>query len=319
MRTADPAPAFDSVIRWGSQRARTGPWRGDHRVALLTPLPDAPAPTAEFVRRCLATLAERGYSHVVTGALAPSEQAGFLAAGFGVGERLHLLAHDLRSVGPERRRDGPGWGKDGPGRRALRRAHRRDRPAVLAVDAVAFEPFWRLDDAGLDDALAATPAARFRVAVAEGDVVGYAVTGRAGRRGYVQRLAVHPDAARRGYGSALVLDGLAWLQRWGCSRALVNTQVRNASALALYERLGFRPEPAGLAVLTAGLGGSGPGRDGRFGAAGGPAVGRGARGEEGRDAKPGPAHGGAPGRRGGDANEAPAGARAPRRPPRDEA
>ena len=255
MRTADTEP--DRVIRWGSQRARTGPWRGDRRVAFLTPLPDAPVPSAEFVRRCLATLAERGFERVVTGALAPDEQPGFLSAGFEVSEHLHLLAHDLRAgrwrdAGPSglpSRRAASGL----PSRRALRRASRADRAAVLATDVAAFEPFWRLDDAGLDDALAATPSVRFRVAAVDGRVVGYAITGRAGRRGYVQRLAVHPDAARQGHGRALVLDGLAWLRRWGCSQALVNTQAHNAAALGLYERLGFRQEPVGLSVLTVGF------------------------------------------------------------------
>ena len=46
---------------------------------------------------------------------------------------------------------------------------------------------------------AATPSARFRVATrgqGDGEVVGYAVTGRAGPRGYLQRLAVAPAAQR---------------------------------------------------------------------------------------------------------------------------
>ena len=85
--------ASADVIRWGRERARTGRWRGDAEVAFINPMPDAPLPSAEFLRRCLDTLAARGYHRVVTGALSPLEQAGFLAAGFGVEQRLHLLAH----------------------------------------------------------------------------------------------------------------------------------------------------------------------------------------------------------------------------------
>ena len=43
-----------------------------------------------------------------------------------------------------------------------------------------------------------------------------------------------------------------WHHR-GARRAVVNTQEGNAAALALYEALGFRPEPAGLDVLGAPL------------------------------------------------------------------
>lgn len=229
------------VIRWGEERARTGPWRGDHRVAYLTPVPDAPVPSAAFVRRCCEQLAARGYVRAVTGALSPTEQGGFLAAGFRIEKQLHLLAHDLRDL------PAPAVAE-----RLLRRARLADRPAVLWVDAAAFPPFWRLDDAGLDEALRATPHARFRVTGAP-DVVGYAITGRSGRRGFLQRLAVHPDHQGRGCGRALVLDGLRWLRRWRAGHAVVNTQLENDGALALYESLGFHREPSGLSVLSTGL------------------------------------------------------------------
>jgi GNAT superfamily N-acetyltransferase len=80
-------------------------------------------------------------------------------------------------------------------------------------------------------------------------LVGYHVTGRAGSLGYLQRLAVHPDVHGRGLGTALVGDALDWCARRGCSSVLVNTQEINQRALSLYEHLGFRPEPPGLAVL----------------------------------------------------------------------
>jgi ribosomal protein S18 acetylase RimI-like enzyme len=119
---------------------------------------------------------------------------------------------------------------------------------VLALDATAFQPFWRLDGTGLDEALRATPFARFRTAV-DGEVTGYAISGRAGTQGYLQRLAVHPSHQRRGIGRALVLDGLHWMRRRAVVRAAVNTQLENDAALALYRGLGFRLQPAGLAVL----------------------------------------------------------------------
>lgn len=228
------------VIRWGRERVRTGPWRGDHEVAYLSPLPDAPVPSAVFVRRCLDQLAERGFQRVITSALSPAEQAGFLGAGFEVHEHLHLLGHDLRHIP---RADTS----------ALRRAGADDHPAVLAVDARAFPSFWRIDEASLDEALHATPNSRFRVGTGPDGITGYAVTGRAGRRGFLQRLAVDPDSQRRGLGRALCVDALRWLRRWRADEAVVNTQMGNEAALALYESLGFRREAAGLSVLSAAL------------------------------------------------------------------
>jgi ribosomal protein S18 acetylase RimI-like enzyme len=231
-------------MEWGRERLRAGAWRGDPSIAYLNPVAGSPPPSPEFIRRCLRTLAGQGYHRVVTGALSPNEQTAFRAAGFEPSEQLHLLAHDLRSLpvvvpAPDV---------------TLRRAGRADREAVLQVDARAFDPFWRLDDGGLDEALTATPHSRFRVAAnANGDILGYAVTGRAGRRGYLQRLAVDPSTQRSGIGSLLVVDALRWLRRWRAERAMVNTQLQNERALSLYERLGFEREPVGLAVLAADL------------------------------------------------------------------
>jgi ribosomal protein S18 acetylase RimI-like enzyme len=238
---APSRPGGAEIVQWGGERARVGPWRGDGAVAQLTPIGNGLPTTEAFVRRCLAKAGDRGYSRVVTGAHTPLEGGAFRAAGFEVEQRLHLLRHDLRfiPVAP-----------DTSARSRLRRTRPGDRARVLDLDSTTFPPFWRLGDAGLRDAVEATPAARFRVAVVDGDIAGYAVTGRAGRHGYLQRLAVDPQRQRAGLGSALALDGLRWLARWRATSAVVNTQVDNDGAVALYERLGFRREPLGLCVLA---------------------------------------------------------------------
>ncbi len=235
------SPSVD-IIRWGKERARIWPWRGDRSVAFLAPSPEAPVLSAAFLRRCLAILGERGFARVVTSALSPLEQTGFLAAGFEVTEELHLLSLHLDGLPPR------------PALRVSRVAD-SDRPQVLAVDREAFSPFWQLDDHGLNEALAATARTRFRAVRGsdDGAFAGYAVTGRSGSRGFVQRLAVVPAARRQGIGRALLLDGLYWMRRRGVRRAVVNTQVGNAAALSLYYATGFRQEPSGLSVMEAGI------------------------------------------------------------------
>lgn len=131
----------------------------------------------------------------------------------------------------------------------MRRGRRADRRQALVVDAAAFPDFWRLDADGLADAEAATPYSRFRVATMGGQVVGYAVTGRGGESGFLQRLATDPAVQRRGVGSALVGDALTWCERRRCDKVFVNTQVSNQAALALYRHLGFEVTPSDLVVL----------------------------------------------------------------------
>jgi ribosomal protein S18 acetylase RimI-like enzyme len=67
--------------------------------------------------------------------------------------------------------------------------------------------------------------------------------------GYIQRLAVHPNAQRNGYGRKLVLDAMQWLGSRGMQHALVNTDSSNAAALSLYDSLGFTPLSYSLYVL----------------------------------------------------------------------
>lgn len=237
-----PGLTRSDVIRFGTDRFRVYPWQGDGTVALVAPVVGSPPATTAGVNRCLTELSNRGVAEIVTGALAQSELPGFLQAGFTVRERLHLLSLDLLQVPVDQRRVDQE-------RIRLRRARRTDRPAVLAVDGAAFDSFWRLDRASLADALEATAASRFRVTTGA-PLGGYLITGRAGARGYLQRLAVDPLRQRTGIGTALVVDALRWLRRHGIQQAVVNTQESNAPALAMYERLGFRREPEGLAVLT---------------------------------------------------------------------
>lgn len=228
------------TLRWRGGWARIAPRPGPERaVAHLTVGTDTPPP-CEIVDRCLARLRRAGYGGVVTNALTAADSLPFVDAGFRVQERLHLLEHDLRQLPPPDR--------------PTRRARRRDRAEVLAVDRRAFDDAWRLAGRrGLDDALRATPRARARVGcddAAPGAAVSYAITGLAGAQGYLQRVAVDPAARRQGWGRTLVADGLRWLRRRGAGSALVNTQLGNTAALTLYETCGFRRLPVGLCVLA---------------------------------------------------------------------
>jgi ribosomal protein S18 acetylase RimI-like enzyme len=224
----------ETIERRG-ERARLASWRSEGDVAHLSPV--APRPlSADFVGSCLDRLRARGFRFVVTSALSDGECAGFFGAGFDVREELELLAHDLNATPEVTHR--------------LRRPHRRERRRVLVVDDAAFDSFWRLHRGGLEDALGATPAVRFRVHGRGDGIDGYVIGGRGAGTGYVQRLAVDPAARGRGLGRSFVGDVLRWMRRHGAGRALVNTQRSNEAALALYRACGFRVLPEGLRVLA---------------------------------------------------------------------
>jgi [ribosomal protein S18]-alanine N-acetyltransferase len=225
-------------IRFRGGVARVAAWHGRPDIASVA-LQCRGAPSLATVETLLDELRASGYREVITNALAPGPSLPLVDSGFEIRGRLHLLSYDFTS--------GPPTSSAGPTRRT-RRSTAADRPAVLDVDAAAFDEFWRLDDLGLEQAARATPRSHLRVN--RGDpLTGYGLFGRAERTGYVQRLAIHPQAQGEGLGLALLTDGLRWMRVRGARNAFVNTQAENERALNLYEQAGFRRLPVGLCVL----------------------------------------------------------------------
>lgn len=228
----------EDTLRWPGGWARLGSWRGRADVGYLS-VGAAHPPTTDTIERCLHVLRRHGYASVVTNALGPADTLPFVDSGFSVHERLHLLTHDLEHL-PEITHES-------------RRARASDRARVLVLDARAFRPFWQLDAEAMTNAIEATPATRFRVAEGEEGIAAYAITGRAGRQGYLQRIGVDPGQQGRGLGRSMVADALRWLRRHRCRGAVVNTQLDNDAALTLYQACGFQEMPTGLCVMSRSL------------------------------------------------------------------
>ena len=226
----------DVVLRAGGAAVRVRPWPADASTAQVLPVPGAVLPSPQEVGGWMSGLSRLGYHRVRTAALAEPDQRPYREAGLDALEELVLLRRPIAGRPPR------------PARR-VRRARRAEWSELPDIDAAAFASEWHLDHDAIVDACRATPRHRLRVADAGHGPVGYVVHGRAGASGYVQRLAVRPEAAGRGWGTALVLDGLGWMASAGCVEALVNTHADNHRALALYDHLGFRALPDGLVVL----------------------------------------------------------------------
>jgi ribosomal protein S18 acetylase RimI-like enzyme len=212
---------------------RVAVWHGRPDVAAIA-LRGSDAPSSRVLERLLDRLRDDGFREVLTNAVGPNASIGLVEAGFSARGRLHLLQHSLDGLPPRTRK--------------TRRANRADRADIVAIDAAAFDEFWRFDELALREAARATPRSHTLVATRT-DPAGYGLFGRAGPTGYVQRLAVAPVAQGRGLGRAVLVDGLHWLRTHGARAVFVNTQEENTHALELYLRTGFARMPVGLCIM----------------------------------------------------------------------
>jgi ribosomal protein S18 acetylase RimI-like enzyme len=77
----------------------------------------------------------------------------------------------------------------------------------------------------------------------EGDViVGTAMAGYDGHRGWVYAVAVKPSHRRRGVGAALMARVEVALRAAGCPKLNLQVRASNRQAVAFYERLGYAVE-----------------------------------------------------------------------------
>ena len=133
---------------------------------------------------------------------------------------------------------------------SLRTARTADFDAVLAVNAEAFDPFWRYDDTTILSWLLTSDHAA--LAEVDGQVAGFALTSHnpANEYAYLIRLATLPTHRDRGIGKQLVADALDYARAIGAGGLALNTQVSNLVSRGLYESLGFRPTGQALSVMV---------------------------------------------------------------------
>ncbi len=224
--SAAPGPTI--VIGAHGVSCRVRPWSFQPRTAQLVMYQQHTLPSLADLRRWSDELRDLGYTTVRTTALATSAGLRAETAGFHVIQELVLLEHLA------------------PGRAAHRSVSTNrllvtKHAAASAIDLSAFGDQWALQPLAVGDVCSATPRHRARcVDDTSGALAAYAISGRDGKQGFLQRLAVHPHAQRQGLGRALVLDSLQWSARWRVQRVLVNTPIDNEPALHLYETTGFR-------------------------------------------------------------------------------
>jgi len=222
-------------LRRGWSRAEARPWNDSFLDAHLRVVRGG----ASFLGDCARRMLDLGAPSVLSTPLAVSARGPWETAGFAPYLDLSLMRRSLET------------GLPAPDHLVVRDA---DVPleGLLEIDRAAFEPFWRFDQAALEEATQATARSSLFVINdgAEG-VTGYAIVGYGHAISYLQRVAVHPAWQGQGMGRSLIRAAARGAKRAGSKMLLLNTQSENDGATTLYESEGYVLLPESLAVLRA--------------------------------------------------------------------
>ena len=125
----------------------------------------------------------------------------------------------------------------------IRPCSERDRPGVIALWEKVFpdDPPHNAPAKVFDAKLAMHDDMLF-VAADAGAVIGTAMAGYDGHRGWLYTVAVTPDCRRRGVGTALVRHAVDALRVAGCTKVNLQIRATNTAVRGFYESLGFETE-----------------------------------------------------------------------------
>ncbi|MBL8837492.1 MAG: GNAT family N-acetyltransferase [Alphaproteobacteria bacterium] len=120
---------------------------------------------------------------------------------------------------------------------AIRTFRESDRPGVIALWAQTLGHAVEVDRDL--DFIQRWSNARLYVGLIGDTIVATAAVGHEGNRGWLHRVATHPDHRRKGYARALIAQGEAWLARLDLPK--VNLQIRGhqPGVQAFYESIGY--------------------------------------------------------------------------------
>ena len=124
----------------------------------------------------------------------------------------------------------------------IRRYQSEDRDDVINLWRCAFpgDPPHNEPNAVIDAKLAVDQL--LFVAIDDCKVVGTAMAGYDGHRGWLYSVAVDPDRRRQGLGKRLVTHTVDTLKAAGCVKVNLQIRASNAPVIAFYDALGFAVE-----------------------------------------------------------------------------
>ena len=220
------------ILKRGWARAFARPWNDIAPHAALR----LERGSHDFLREASAHLAAHSATAVFSPALYQFATKIWRRAGYETHTKLDVMERPMAAVTP----------------RATQAAGLNDKPdldELLSVDEKAFEDFWRMNAAGLVEALEATPRATVVETRDGASLVGYAVVGAQMNISFLQRIAVDPKVERTGVGSALLQTAVGWAAERGTRAMVLNVRPGNGRARAFYVRHGFRETGSQLQVM----------------------------------------------------------------------
>lgn len=220
-------------LRRGWARAEARPWNDDEPLASLRLMRGG----ASFLEGCSDHLLGLDVEGVISPPLPLSSQRAWHQAGFKPFLELALMRRSLdEAIGS-------------PNHLVVERPQ-ADLDELLDIDAQAFTPFWRFNRGALEEAIAATSrSTTLTILGSTGVPIAYAVVGFGSAIAYLQRVAVQPKWQGEGMGRSLVRVVARRARTAGAKVLLLNTQMDNKSAIALYEDEGFVKLPEPLSLL----------------------------------------------------------------------
>ena len=115
---------------------------------------------------------------------------------------------------------------------------RREMDRILEIEGICFNHPWTegqlLSEMYSGDAI-------FLAYEENGGIAGYCNFHLAGDQAEMYKVAVHPDFRRRGIAEAMILAGFGWAEGKNCTSIFLEVRCSNSPAIALYEKLGFKP------------------------------------------------------------------------------
>lgn len=118
-----------------------------------------------------------------------------------------------------------------------------DRAAVVALwQAAGLTRPWNDPGADFDRAVAGDTSTILLLRDDE-TLLGTAMVGDDGHRGWIYYLAVDERARGKGHGRALMAAAERWLRARGCPKLQLMVREGNAAAIGFYRALGLEPQP----------------------------------------------------------------------------
>lgn len=121
----------------------------------------------------------------------------------------------------------------------VRWVSREDLAAVVRLEEMCFSIPW--SNTAIEEAFV-NELYRFVAVEEKGVIVGYANFRIVADEGEIERVAVHPDSRRRGYGRKLMEAMVEYSRKKGVRDMTLDVRVNNEKAINLYESCGFVEE-----------------------------------------------------------------------------